>query len=105
MNDHYNEVLPGKLYVGDKHVAEDSSMLELMGVTHIVSCGFEYPLQPARCVIYYGFHRCHVLQLLFISLFGQGDTDRLVCSFSTRSDLIYFLCLCPAVNLLAFVSI
>lgn len=47
MNEHYNEVLPGKLYVGDKNVAEDSLMLELMGVTHIVSCGFEYPLQPA----------------------------------------------------------
>ena len=47
-NDHYNEVLPGKLFVGDKHAAEDSLLLKMMGVTHIVSCGFEQPLESTR---------------------------------------------------------
>lgn len=45
---HYNEVISGKLFVGDKHVAEDLQLLEAMGITHIVSCGFEQPLQPPR---------------------------------------------------------
>jgi hypothetical protein len=51
VDSHYNEVIPGKLFVGDKHVAEDMLLLEAMGVTHIVSCGFEQPLQSPRfCV-------------------------------------------------------
>jgi hypothetical protein len=48
VDSHYNEVIPGKLFVGDKHVAEDMLLLESMGVTHIVSCGFEQPLQSPR---------------------------------------------------------
>jgi hypothetical protein len=47
-NTHYNEVIPGKLFVGDKHVAEDLLLLKAMGLTHIVSCGFEQPLQSPR---------------------------------------------------------